>query len=149
MKTKEIDAPQKTKLDRFLLAVDDSHESRRATSFVAALAKKVGAEVVVVHFREIGSGRSAAYDMETAGDAGEVLQEAVATLEAAGVKGRSEQHISREGAAGSHIQEFADTIDCDLIVMGTRGFSLVGALFAGSVSHDVIHGAHRPVLVVP
>jgi nucleotide-binding universal stress UspA family protein len=47
------------------------------------------------------------------------------------------------------IVEVADRLDSPLIVIGTRGLSCGRELFSGSVAHDVVRHAARPVLVVP
>jgi nucleotide-binding universal stress UspA family protein len=47
------------------------------------------------------------------------------------------------------ICEAADRFDADVICMGSRGHSRLGAALLGSVAQAVIAGAHRPVLVVP
>jgi nucleotide-binding universal stress UspA family protein len=43
----------------------------------------------------------------------------------------------------------ADDVDAAAIVMGTRALDNAHELFEGSVSHDVIRHAGRPVIVVP
>lgn len=145
----EAMAPEAVRLRRMLVAVDDSYESRRATQLAALLARQAEADVVVVHFREVGHGRQQVFAIETVEEATRLLKEAVDTLRDAGVPARVEQGIVPVGSRAAHIQELADRIDADLIVMGTRGLGMVGALFMGSVSHQVIRGIRHPVLLVP
>ena len=51
--------------------------------------------------------------------------------------------------AARAICEAADRFGADVICMGSRGHSRLGAALLGSVAQAVIAGAHRPVLVVP
>jgi nucleotide-binding universal stress UspA family protein len=53
-----------------------------------------------------------------------------------------------EGPAAESLVRVADVRDADEIVVGSRGLGRARAVL-GSVSHDVIHLAHRPVLVIP
>jgi nucleotide-binding universal stress UspA family protein len=47
------------------------------------------------------------------------------------------------------VVEVADEIDAAVIVMGSRGLSGAREVFEGSLSHDLMRHAGRPVLVVP
>lgn len=47
------------------------------------------------------------------------------------------------------IVQVADEVDAVLIVLGSRGLRGVRSLVLGSVSHQVTHHAHQPVLVIP
>lgn len=53
------------------------------------------------------------------------------------------------GPVDEAIIAFADEVDAQVIVLGSRGRSSVGSALLGDVAHDVVQRARRPVLVVP
>jgi nucleotide-binding universal stress UspA family protein len=58
--------------------------------------------------------------------------------------------VQTELLTGSPVDEivaYADTIDADLIVVGSRGHGALASAVLGSVSQGVLHEARRPVLV--
>jgi nucleotide-binding universal stress UspA family protein len=52
------------------------------------------------------------------------------------------------GDAARQLVAYADEIDADLIVVGSRGRGAIGGALLGSVSRNVLHEAKRPVLLV-
>jgi nucleotide-binding universal stress UspA family protein len=52
------------------------------------------------------------------------------------------------GKPADEIIAYADTIDADLIVVGSRGHGAITSALLGSVSRGVLHEARRPVLIV-
>jgi len=59
------------------------------------------------------------------------------------VTGRVEQ-----GDIAATIIDLATSLDCDLIVLGSRGTSELGRYPIGSVANKVVQYAHKPVMVV-
>ena len=59
-------------------------------------------------------------------------------------------HCMRTTAAvWQAILEYAEEVDAELIVAGSRGLSMIESTVLGSVSHGLVNHSHRPVLVVP
>ena len=57
--------------------------------------------------------------------------------------------VEAEDGVAAAIIDAADEHDATLIVMGTRGNTGIRSLLLGSISNDVAHRAHRPLLIVP
>lgn len=58
-------------------------------------------------------------------------------------------HIEvRSGSITKEILKYADEIQADLIIVGSRGLNSIGEFVLGSVSHNVVQHAKLPVLVV-
>ena len=75
--------------------------------------------------------------------------QAAAERVAAALRGTAPQvnTLIRSGSPADEIIRAADEIEADLIVVGGRGKSAVGAILMGSVAYRVLHHAPCPVLV--
>lgn len=74
---------------------------------------------------------------------------AAATLDPLGVRW---QFGMARGEPARGLSELAEACDAAIVVIGTRGDGArtrLSRLFNGSVSSRLVHGLHRPVLVVP
>jgi nucleotide-binding universal stress UspA family protein len=52
------------------------------------------------------------------------------------------------GNTVDEIVAYADSVDADLVILGSRGHGAIAGTVLGSVSLGVLHEAMRPVLVV-
>ena len=131
------------------LAVDGTAESKRAVTYAAQLAKAADAEVTVLHFREMTLTRfGGPAALETRDEMDELIRDAVKELTEAGLTVNADVETSAPLGEAKPIVHAAEQAGADLIVVGTRGLSTGRALVQGSVSHDLIHAAKVPVLVV-
>jgi nucleotide-binding universal stress UspA family protein len=53
-----------------------------------------------------------------------------------------------EGDVAAKIIDIANNLQCDLIVLGSKGTSEIGRYPIGSVANKVVQYAHKPVMVV-
>jgi nucleotide-binding universal stress UspA family protein len=143
---------------RILVATDGSGPAKAAESFAAAIANAVGAgEVVVatvVRHRDIPTVRGQIEEPIPA----EEIEAAQAVVNAAvdrvrgaitseGVSVRPRLIEAHSPAVGI-IEAAHEGGECSLIVLGNRGLGGLASLVMGSVSTQVLHGAHCPVVVV-
>ena len=56
--------------------------------------------------------------------------------------------LVEEGDAAAKIIDRANTLNCDLIVLGSKGASAIGQYPIGSVANKVVQYAGKPVMVV-
>ncbi len=130
---------------RLLVAVAGPDDAEPATAAALSVAKSTGAVVMVVHVRFFTAGEGAAW-IEPGEEATELVDGVVSQLRAAGIT--AEGTVTRPSSSvATDITALARSWDADLIVMGSRRPSGLGALFASSVNHQVMHAADRPVLV--
>jgi len=142
--------------ERILLSVDGSEDAGRALRATRELARIHGSEVLVVHGRE--AGRLAPpvpscpvpprhLSLETEDEARRLLSAAVSELRDGQLRVRG-QLLPRQGRVAQQIVEAARVARSDLIVLGSRGMSLMWELVAGGSAEKVIRLADRPVLIV-
>jgi nucleotide-binding universal stress UspA family protein len=135
-----------------LIATDGSESAREAVEFGLELAAEQHAEPVFVHVAPAvdvlpggGFGMTAAVPHELNDADHKSLDDA---LELATEREIEAKTRLLRGDSVDEIAAYADTIDADLIVIGSRGHGAIASALLGSVSRGVLDEAHRPVLVV-
>jgi nucleotide-binding universal stress UspA family protein len=128
-----------------LLALDGSPYAQRAAELVRRLADG-GDDVIVLHVTEImpmHGGINLDWEREGVAAARRLGKE----LEQAGVPHKVELVRAFVHHVAKVIVEAARDHGAGVIVLGSRGRGDLTALLLGSVTHQVIHLADRPVLV--
>jgi len=88
------------------------------------------------------------FDRQSEASARGVAEEGVRRATELGLRATARTSPRRFGYDGAILDE-AQAAGADAIVMGTRGRSGLKSALLGSVSHDVVQHADRPVVVVP
>ena len=138
-----------------LLPLDGSDTSKLALAKAQGLAKAFGAAVTAIYVLDpypfAGVGTEFAYGQDqyfaaAKAEANTALDAARATLEAGGVPTNT---LSVDGhSVHRSILETAQSVDADLIVMGSHGRGAVKGVLLGSVSSKVIAQTDIPVTIV-
>jgi nucleotide-binding universal stress UspA family protein len=138
-------------MKRIVIAMDGSASAAEAVRVGVDLAVEQGAAVTFVHVTSPAfatpAGRLAAatlLELIPVQEVDTALNAAAALARAAGVDADIEIVF---GDAADEIVAYADTIDADMIVVGSRGLGTVMGLLLGSVSSAILQEARRPVLV--
>jgi nucleotide-binding universal stress UspA family protein len=138
---------------KILVATDFSTTADRAEKLAFILARRLRAELHVIHVRVIFEEPHMAEDQQLALD--RLLSSTEdATLEALD-RGRPSEpefsvttHLIKGISAAEAITETAADLGCDLIVMGTHGRRGIKHLLLGSVAENVVRSVKIPVLTV-
>ncbi|HLI15511.1 MAG TPA: universal stress protein [Acidimicrobiales bacterium] len=132
-----------------LAAIDGSLASDRALEATVELARATGGHVHVVHVRELATvGAYGAVYRSEPEEAERLVQGYVERLRAAGVEADGAPRDATHPEVARDIVEAAREHDASVIVVGSRGRGDIGSIALGSVSHDLLRRADRPVLVV-
>ena len=136
--------------EKILVAVDHSEVSARALEAARGLASLSHGEVWVLHLREreMMGKTGMLTSAESSDEATAEVSAAVEQLTNAGIKAHAVVRDTVFGYAAREIVSDAAGLGADVIVMGSRGRGDLAGLLLGMTSHNVIHLADRPVLVV-
>ena len=139
-------------MKKILIATDGSASAREAIEFGLELAEEQAAEVKFVTVVPVldrsfadGIGVPAARPHQIDEVDRRPLEDALALAAERDVDAKAELLA---GIPADEIVAFADTLDADLVVVGSRGRGAFATALLGSVSRGVLHEARRPVLVV-
>lgn len=148
-----VKQPPHESYQRLLLPVDFSPSSLRAIRHARCIAPQAG--IVLLHAFDVpfeGHLRYASVDEQTINHyriiaEQEATQKLHALRDQAGLNPGDASLIVVHGDPTLHIIEQEQEQDCDLIVMGKHGESLLEALFIGSVTKQVLSESQGDVLV--
>jgi nucleotide-binding universal stress UspA family protein len=139
-------------MNDILIAVDGSPSAQEAVDFgleLAADQQATATFVLVAPAVDVlpagGFGITVSVSHEVTEKDTEPLDAAREQAEQQGVKAHT--RLLR-GDPVDEIVAYADTIDADLIVVGSRGHGALASALLGSVSRGILREARRPVLVV-
>lgn len=142
---------------KILVCTDGSASALEATRIGADLARRLGAEVVVLNvFPDFYA--DAAYLGAWTLTAHQASLDRNAKAREEAIEKSAQPHFERTGVSCRFMQERGQPVQgilhvaarekVDLIVIGSRGLSGLTELFLGSVSDGVLHHAVCPVLIV-
>lgn len=141
-------------MHKLLLAIDGSENAKRALDYAIKLAKENGPvdlHLVTVHPEPVIYGEIQVYVSRERMEelqykhSEDILRPAEEAVKIAGVSYTSEILV---GDIAPMIVKRADELNCDGIIMGTRGMGVIGNLVMGSVATKVVHLTKRPVTLV-
>jgi nucleotide-binding universal stress UspA family protein len=139
---------------KILVPIDGSDNAMRAVQYAAHVAKdhkSASIHLLTVHSEPMVHGPITVYFdrdklKELYREQGEaLLKRAAAAVEPSGVPCTQEMIF---GDVAPSIAQRADELDCEVIVMGTRGLDALGSLVLGSIATKVVHLTQRPVTLV-
>jgi nucleotide-binding universal stress UspA family protein len=137
---------------RIVWATDGSEAADHALPIAQTLAEDSGGHVFVVHITEFAMPGKAGGSYPVHADEDLLMTKIegqVAALEHAGVGATLETGTTHSLGAAHAIATAAEQVDAELIVVGTRGHTVLAGLLLGAVTQRLLHIAPCPVLVAP
>jgi nucleotide-binding universal stress UspA family protein len=133
-------------------ASDGSENAARALPYARALLAGEGAMLIGVHIVLEASAPGTDRAAVESGEATDLVENVKRLVSEASEQGldvalRIANYVGAQPA--QRIAEIAREVQADVIVVGTRGHSPIGALLVGSVTQALLHIAPCPVFAVP
>jgi len=134
---------------KILVALENGRADDTLVPHIAALARTVGAELLLLHVADGWAARN--FDNLKLAESEEMradrdyLETAAAGLRAGGLRVTTALAL---GNPPTEILRTADAEHCDLIAMTSHGHKLLGDIFLGSTIEKVRHNTTIPILVV-
>ena len=134
--------------DRLLLAIDQFESGQTALRVSERLAVTTGAEVRVIHVREL-SRWARVPPLETPAEAESLVDEAVFSLRLAGIGAEGRACSFPDDQVPQRIVEESMYWICDAIVLGSRRLHGVSRISGRGVRERVLRLSLLPVIVAP
>lgn len=148
-------------MQKVLIAIDYNPVSEKVAEAGYQLAKKLGAQVCLIHVVADVSYYSTQYptfmgyegygmtaDLTVASEMRKYAEEFLESA-ASHLKDPSVSTFLAEGDTANAVLDYADEWNADLIVMGTHSHSTLEKLFLGTVASKVLEKTNIPVHMVP
>jgi nucleotide-binding universal stress UspA family protein len=132
--------------DRLLLAIDQFGSGQTALGVSERLALATGAEVRVIHIRQL-SNWARVPPLETPADAESLVGEAVFSLRLAGIGAEGRARSFPEDQVAQRIVEESMNWMCDAIVLGSRRLHGMNRITGRGVRERVLRMSVLPVIV--
>ena len=147
------------RLQKILIAIDETTYSEKALSFGCHLAKKLKAKVGLVHVCELPMLPGYVGNM-VVGEAPNLTPELVSVEQEAAKKllkratktcgEQTEVHtFNRMGLIKDEILAVAVEWKADLLILGTHGRTGLNHFIMGSIAESIARNAYCPVLIIP
>lgn len=154
-------------IKKILYATDLSENARYAFGYAVSMASRYDAKITILHVLEELSPTTLLLVGDIVGEKRlNTLRKEKEDTVTESIKTRLEEFCSAFGEDApecpftvektvvvtghpvDQIVEYADSTDCDVIVMGSRGLSMLGDVVIGSTSRRVLRRCSKPVLVI-
>jgi nucleotide-binding universal stress UspA family protein len=141
-------------MKRILIATDGSPSALEAVEFGLDRAQREGAWPFFIHVApavEVLPAAGATFGLAASVPHEPDQHDQAPLVAAARLAAENDVDAMTKLVSGNPVEEivrYADAIEADLIVVGSRGHGAVTSVLLGSVSRGVLHHAHRPVIVV-
>lgn len=136
-------SPESNRLRTVIAATDFSSNADTAFAWALQIARRHGAELVIVHAVDAASGATVTLHLQEQVTRG--LGQLEGQARRADVAVRS---VYRVGRAWEVIPDVEREVEADLIVVGMRGHTPYSRIFLGSTADRVVRSAQAPVITV-
>lgn len=139
-------------MKKIIIPVDFSKYSEYALKSAASLARKYGAELTVMHMLELSDSIFSSSYNEKGEEMAFMLmlanQKFDSFLDKEYLNGLTVSPVIKKYKVLKEVNDFAASIQADLIVMGSKGHSDQDGVFTGSNTEKVVRHSDIPVLVI-